>query len=175
MKKFIEIKPEKFSANATDLIGNGWMLIAAGTREKFNAMTASWGALGEMWGLPAAFVVIRPQRYTKEFVDANARFSLSFPPAAFKKQMAYIGKVSGRDEDKIAKSGLTPLFDEATGTPFFAEARAVMICKKLYAQPMSGEFALVPDAVKKWYPANDYHTLFIAQIEKMLVAETDAA
>lgn len=85
--------------------------------------------------------------------------------------MAYIGKVSGRDEDKIAKSGLTPMFDESTGTPFFAEANTVMICRKLYAQPLAEKFVVVPDAVKKWYPENDYHTLFVGQIEKILVAQ----
>lgn len=62
MKDFQEISVWDFAAKPTDLIKNNWMLIAAGTREKFNAMTANWGGLGVMWNLPVAFVVIRPQR-----------------------------------------------------------------------------------------------------------------
>lgn len=171
MKDFQEISVWDFAAKPTDLIKNNWMLIAAGTREKFNAMTANWGGLGVMWNLPVAFVVIRPQRYTKEFVDVEARFSLSFPPAEFKRAMGYLGKVSGRDEDKIAASGLTPAFDAATGTPFFAEAHTVLLCRKLYAQPMTsaGFIDRAPEA--QWYPDRDYHTLYVAEIEKVLVAK----
>lgn len=170
MKNFKEIAAAEFSARPVDLFHDNWMLITAGTREKFNTMTASWGGLGEMWGLPAAFVVIRPQRYTKTFVDACGRFSLSFPPAEFKKQMAYLGKVSGRDEDKIAKSGLTPVFD-AAGTPFFEESSAVLLCRKLYAQPMAPEFFVDRALDAKWYPQRDHHTLYVAEIEKVLLAE----
>ena len=45
------------------------MLITAGNKEGSNTMTASWGGLGIMWGKKVATAYIRPQRYTKEFVD----------------------------------------------------------------------------------------------------------
>ena len=42
---------------------------------KANTMTASWGGVGVMWeGRNVAFIVIRPQRYTKEFIDASDGF-----------------------------------------------------------------------------------------------------
>ena len=47
------------------------MLITAGTKEKCNTMTASWGGLGVLWGGPVATVYIRPQRYTMEFVEGS--------------------------------------------------------------------------------------------------------
>lgn len=168
MKNFKEISPADFGVKPIELIKNGWMLITAGTREKINTMTASWGGLGVMWNLPVAYVVIRPQRYTKTFVDAGERFSLSFPSAKFKKQMAYLGSVSGRDEDKIAKSGLTPVFDDATGTPFFEESHTALICRKLYAQPMASEFFIDRAPAEQWYPQKDFHTLYVAEIEKIL-------
>jgi len=51
MKK---IDPKDVSQNVFSLIGDQWMLITAGTAEKCNTMTASWGGLGVLWGGPAA-------------------------------------------------------------------------------------------------------------------------
>ena len=36
-------------------------------RDKWNTMTASWGAVGVMWGKPSATCYIRKSRFTKEF------------------------------------------------------------------------------------------------------------
>lgn len=170
MKDFTKIEADRLAERPIDLIGNGWMLVSAGTREKFNTMTANWGGLGVMWGKPVAFVVLRPQRYTKEFVDAGTHFSLSFLPAKFKAQMARLGKFSGREIDKMRDSGLTPIFDEATGTPFFEEAHTALICRKLYAQAMAEKFFIDRAPAEKWYPQHDFHTFYVAEIERALTA-----
>ena len=62
MTNFREIKPTEISENFIRSIGQEWMLITAGDRQRSNAMTASWGMVGQMWGKPAALVVVRPQR-----------------------------------------------------------------------------------------------------------------
>lgn len=64
-----KIDPKEIRDNAVQLIGHDWMLVTAGTPEHFNMMTASWGGLGFMWKRPVAFVVIRPQRYTFDFIE----------------------------------------------------------------------------------------------------------
>ena len=133
MNNFKEIKPELIRKNPFSAIGKEWMLIAAGNREKQNAMTASWGGLGVMFGKNVAFVFVRPQRYTKEFMDSEETFSLSFLDKEYRKVLNYFGTVSGRDEDKIAKSGLTVSYHGTT--PYFGEANLVLICKKLFVQP----------------------------------------
>ena len=97
-------------------------------------MTASWGGLGVVWGRPAATIYLRPQRYTKEFVDVQSTFSLSFFGEGYRDALKYFGSVSGRDEEKIAKSGLSTAF--ADGTPYFTEASLVFVCRKAYAQPL---------------------------------------
>ena len=43
MKK-LEVKDLK--ENFFEAIGKEWMLVTAGTKEKFNTMTASWGGIG---------------------------------------------------------------------------------------------------------------------------------
>lgn len=163
---FREIKPEELQKNPFTMIGREWLLVAAGTEEKANAMTASWGGVGVMWGKDVAFIVIRPNRYTKEFIDAGERVSLSVFDESFRKTLSYMGTVSGRDEDKMAKSGLIVAYDE--GTPYFEQANTVVIGRKLYAQEYRPECFIDKTLDAKWYPQKDYHTMYILEIEKVL-------
>ena len=98
--KEINYKDMKF--NPFNLIGGEWMLVTAGDENSCNTMTASWGHLGCLWGHndPTAVIYLRPSRYTKEFVDKEGYFSLCVMDKSFKKQMTYLGSVSGREEDK---------------------------------------------------------------------------
>lgn len=169
MSKFIEIKPEKFNESPFRLIGKDLMLITAEKDGKVNTMTAAWGGFGVMWGQNVAYVVIRPQRYTKEFVDSSDTFSLTFFGNNSKKMFNYLGTTSGRDEDKIKKSNLTVIHDN--GTPYFKEATNVILCKKLFAQDYKPESFIEQGIIDKWYPTSDYHTLYIAEITKILVKE----
>lgn len=163
------IKPEELQKNTFSMIGKEWLLVTAEKEGKANTMTASWGGLGVMWGKNVAFIVLRPQRYTKEFVDAAETFSLSVLDGEYRKTLNYLGTVSGRDEDKIGKAGLTVEHEE--GTPYFAEANTVLICRKLYAQPYDPSCFLDESCDARWYPEKDYHTMYIAEIERVLVRE----
>ena len=109
-----EIKPEELQKNPFQMIGKEWLLVTAEKEGKANTMTASWGGVGIMWGKPVAYVFIRPQRYTKEFIDAGDHFSLSVLGEDYRKTLNYFGTVSGRDEDQIAKSGLHVAHENGT-------------------------------------------------------------
>lgn len=160
------ITPKELGGNTFSMIGDEWMLITAGKEDKVNTMTASWGGLGVFCGKEVTFTFIRPQRYTKEFVDGSDTFSLSVLPDEFRKQLSYLGAVSGRDEDKISKSGLTLAYDD--GTPYFAEADKVIICKKMCAMDMCENNFIQSEMNEKWFSNKDYHTLYISEIIKVL-------
>ncbi|MBQ3061278.1 MAG: flavin reductase [Lachnospiraceae bacterium] len=169
--KFVNITPTDITENSFKLIGNDWMLITANGKdkagnEKVNTMTASWGGTGIMWGTPVAFVVIRESRYTKEFVDNSDSFSLTFFDESYRAKLGYLGKVSGRDEDKIKESGLTVA--TVNDTPYFEEAKLVLRCEKLYCAPMNKEGFLDSSILNKWYEGGDYHTLYVAKITNVL-------
>ena len=68
---FKEIKPEELNFNPFTRIGSDWMLLTAGTEDKFNTMTASWGGLGHMYNKPVAFCFINPTRYTYQLMENN--------------------------------------------------------------------------------------------------------
>ena len=99
------IRAEDLTENTFKMIGNEWFLVAAEKDSKVNAMTASWGAFGVLWQKNSAFIFIRDSRFTQDFVDSSETFSLSvINHAEYADMLVYMGKVSGRDEDKIAQS-----------------------------------------------------------------------
>ena len=102
-----KIDPKTLTVNPFTLIGDQWMLITAGTPEHCNTMTASWGGVGVMWAEPSATCYIRPQRYTKEFVDNSDYFTLCFFDESYRKALNLCGSTSGRDVDKIKECGFT--------------------------------------------------------------------
>lgn len=174
MANMKEIPVSEFNSNVFNLIGTDWMLITAGTDMNsayplVNTMTASWGGMGIMWHKNVAFLVIRPQRYTKEFIDVTDTLSISFFDKSYKEILTYLGTVSGRDEDKISKSGLT--IQTIDKTPYFEEASITMLCKKLYSQPMQAACFLDKSLIKKWYPQSDYHEMYIVEISKIFIKE----
>lgn len=163
---FKEIDAKELKFNPFTKIGSEWMLITAGNKEKFNTMTASWGGLGVFWGKNTTTVYIRPQRYTKEFIDENDTFTIAFFDEKYRKALNVCGSVSGRDADKVKKAGLTPYFVDDTVS--FKEANMIMVCKKLYHQAMTPESIDDKEYDKKMYPNKDYHVMYISQILKVL-------
>jgi len=162
-----ELDIRELQMNPMTLIGDQWMLITAGTEERgYNTMTASWGHLGCIWGSYTSACYVRPQRYTKEFVDREEMYTLCFFPD-HKNELSYLGTHSGRDEDKVAKAGLTPVFGE--GYTYFAEASLVLVCRKLYRAPILEEGFLNRETLDRNYPNRDFHDLYIGQIVKALV------
>ena len=168
---FKEIQAEALDRNVFKTIGKDWLLIGAQAEGKVNAMTASWGGMGIMWGKNVAYLFIRPGRYTKELMDKTDGLTISVFGEDRRQMMNYFGTVSGRDEDKIAKSGLTVV--EEDGRAYFEEAELTMLCHKLYAQPLE-EGCFIDEAQKKWYPEGPvgaYHVMYIVEIDKVLVKE----
>lgn len=160
-----EINVKELQKNPFVMIDDEWMLVTGKKEGRVNTMTASWGGVGIMWGKTVVSVYIRPQRYTKEFVDAGEYFTLSFFDGEQKKAMGYLGKVSGKDElDKIDKTNLH--VTELCGQPTFEEAKTVFVCKKLYAQEMKEDCFIGTEEIEKWYPQKDYHTMYMAEIVK---------
>lgn len=162
-----EISVEELLVNPVTLIGKEWMLVTAGTEETgVNTMTAAWGHLGTIWNKPTACIYVRPQRYTREFVDREEYFSLTFFEDSWKPQLRYLGTVSGRDENKIEKAGLTPVHGD--GTTWFSEAKLVLVCRKLFRQELLEDSFLDAQVLDRNYPDRDLHVMYIGEIVKVL-------
>lgn len=164
---------DELNFNPYSKIGNEWMLISAGNKDSYNTMTASWGEFGSLWGhgagRPVATVFIRPSRYTKQFVDNNEYFSLCFFDETYKKDLGYLGTVSGKDEDKVSKTKLIPAFTDKA--PYFEQAQIVLVCRKLYAQDIKEECFAAKDVVDNVYPLKDFHTMYIGEIVETYIKD----
>ena len=165
MTLFKEISVKEIKENLVNLIANEWMLISAGDENSHNMMTASWGFMGEMWGSDCAIAVVRPQRFTMQFIDKCDYYALSFY-GTNKEIHKICGKMSGKDVNKTELTGLTPIF--ADNTVYFEKARMVIICKKQYVQQMDEE-CFVDNSLLSNYKEKDYHNMIFGKIEKVLV------
>lgn len=164
-----EITVDQLLLNPVTKIGKQWMLITAGTQEAgYNTMTASWGHLGNLWNMPTSVIYVRPQRYTHDFVEREALYTLCFFPD-HKQELSYLGSHSGRDEDKVAKTGLTPVFGD--GYTYFAEAELVLVCRKVFRYTLAEEGFLDKAVLDRNYPQRDLHDVYIGEIVKVLVKE----
>jgi flavin reductase (DIM6/NTAB) family NADH-FMN oxidoreductase RutF len=161
----IPISIEQLSVQPYPLWDQQWFLLAAGDLkiEKYNVMTVSWGSFGVMWDKPVAQVVVRPHRYTFEFMEQFPTFTLSAFPAAYHAALEHLGTVSGRDEDKIKEAKLTPRSAAIAAAPVFAEAELVIECRKLYWHDFEPEHFL-DAAIARNYPRKDYHRVYYGEI-----------
>ncbi|MCB0804475.1 MAG: flavin reductase [Bacteroidales bacterium] len=166
---FTDLNLNKFDESVFHLIGKQWMLITAGTSDSFNSMTASWGGFGFLWNMPVAFIFIRPQRFTKEFVEKNDFFTLTFFEKKHKNKLTFSGSHSGRDYDKVKETGLNPV-ETNLGNIYFNEARLVFECKKLYFDDLKPDHFL-DRLISRNYPNEDYHRMFVGKIVNGLIRE----
>ena len=170
MKKFIKLDPKTVDMNPFSTLDDNWMLITARSGEKVNTMTASWGGLGVLWNKNVAYVFVRPQRYSRELIDESDHFSLNIlDHETYRKELEYLGKASGRDEDKIAKSKLTLAYSNEV--PYFQEADQVLICRKLSRQQITKDSFIEAGLAAKNYPTDDFHYVYVGEIEDFLVKE----
>ena len=148
--------------------GDTWALLTAQKEDKVNSMTVAWGGLVYVWNKTCAVVFVRESRYTKELIDASKRFSLSFlNREEYKDVKNYMGTVSGRDENKIEKAGLTVNHHE--DIPFIDEADNVIVCKVLYKQLMKEECCVNRRIIADHYRDGDYHYVYIAEIKQVMI------
>ena len=155
------------SENAFDLIGKDWMLVTSGNKEKFNTMTASWGGIGWLWNRPVAFVFIRPERYTHDFIERENRLTLSFYREDCRGILQFCGSKSGRDVDKVKETGLKPVALES-GAMTFEQARLTLDCRKLFKSPMAETNFVDKSILEKWYndrPGGSLHDVYVVEIE----------
>ena len=161
------IAPKELADNPFRLIGDDWTLITAGTPAKWNTMTASWGGLGVLWSRPVSFIFVRPTRHTYGFLQEASRYTLSFFDEKYRSALNHCGKVSGREHNKAAETGLEPIpLDHQAVT--FRQARLVIVSRKLHAQDIDPA-GFIDSGLEKHYAAKDYHRLYVGEIEEILV------
>ena len=166
--KLFDIPVNDFNLRINDLWYNRWFLLTSGDWDKkdFNTMTVAWGYFGIMWNKPVAAVVVRPTRFTYEYIEKYDDFSLSSFGKEHKEDLGYLGSHSGRDGDKIGETKLTPAPSSVIGSPSFEESELIVECRKIYKDDFKPENFLDPE-IDKHYPEKDYHRIYFGEILKI--------
>jgi len=117
-----------------------WALVTAGNMDRFNSCTVGWGSLGTIWSRPEASgsivtVYLHPARYTRDVLLESDYFTVSFFPQEYRGALGVMGSRSGRDCDKAAESGLTPV--EIGSGVTYEEAELTFLCRKIYQHQMA--------------------------------------
>lgn len=163
--KLHSVEPRALSPELLRAFGTKNALLTAGDREKCNTMTIGWCQTGRLWNLPVCTVYVRPERYTYRFMEERDYFTVSVLPESEKQTMALCGTQSGRDVDKIQACGLTLRYG-AGDAPFFEEAEAVLVCRKLYVQDMDGDCVVAGgEKILPFYgEAGGWHRIYTGEI-----------
>lgn len=142
-----------------------WFLITSGSfaQHQFNSMTISWGSIGVMWNKPFVQIAIRPVRFTHSFLEIYPDFTICAFSSKYKKTLKVLGSKSGREMDKITKSGLTPISCRHVTAPGYAEASLVIECKIMFKALFSPS-QFVDPKIESEYPLKDYHTSYYGEI-----------
>lgn len=150
------------------------VLLTTAAGGRVNTMTISWGTLGIEWGKPIFTVFVRESRFTKGLLDRSGEFTINVPYGNVDPRiLSFCGSKSGRDVDKLAALGLTPVPSEHVAAPGLRELPLTLECRVVYRQAQDGA-AITAENRKKYYPqevggefpgANrDYHTAYYGEI-----------
>jgi len=159
------ISPKELLVKPYDLIERQTLVLTSGSfaQRNFNAMVIGWGFLGCMWNRPCVIVPVRPTRYTYNFIENAPDFTLCAFPEAYKEDVLFLGTHSGRNEDKLSCTRLTPQASQAVSAPSFAEAELVIECKKIYRADLDPSCFLDP-SIGRHYPLKDFHRMYYGEM-----------
>ena len=170
--KFAPFNKATFEENPFTMLSDDWMLVTAGTQEDFNTLTVAWGGFGFLWNKPVFYAVVRHSRHTFGYMEKHDRFTCQAFEEEYRGALTICGTKSGRDTDKVAEAGLTPVSVPNLEAVTFKEARLTLICRKLFSQDMEKESFIDKDLFKENYPdAKDIHRLYIGEIESINESE----
>ena len=108
-------------------------VFAVGTYDsegKPNVMTAAWGGIC-CSAPPCVAVSLREATYTYRNIVERKAFTISIPSEKYVKEADYVGIVSGKDVDKFAATGLTPVKSDVVDAPYVSEFSVVLECQLL--------------------------------------------
>jgi flavin reductase (DIM6/NTAB) family NADH-FMN oxidoreductase RutF len=124
-------------------------------------MTIGWATVGVIWGLPVMVVLVRPSRYTYQFVEESKVFTVNVPTPAMRPYVNLCGTKSGREVDKLA--GVATSLGQHVNCITLDECPLVYECRVVHTNDVQPD-NLLPDVYLRSYPKGDFHRLYYGQI-----------
>lgn len=147
------VKPKRaLGARIPSLATPTWVVCTYDASDRPNGMAVAWG--GVCCSRPPSLQVsLRAATHTHGALLARQAFTVCLPRASQVAEADYFGIASGRDTDKFAVTGLTPLPFPGVDAPYVAEFPLVIGCRLAHHWEVG------------------LHTLFVGEIVDVLADE----
>ena len=122
------------------------VMVSCADREgKPNIITIAWAGT-VCTNPPMVSISVRPARYSDDMIRETGEFVINLVTEPLTRACDYCGVVSGRDVDKFAKTGLTPIPVEGVSVPGIAESPVSIACRVVEERALGS------------------HTMFLAEV-----------
>lgn len=121
-------------------------LVSCGSCDKPNVLTVAWtGVLCTR--PPVTYISLRPERFSYGLIKESGEFVINLPPAPIVRAVDTCGVKSGRDTDKFALTGLTPVQAFSVSAPMIAECPVSIECRVREIVPLGSHDMFIADIV----------------------------
>jgi flavin reductase (DIM6/NTAB) family NADH-FMN oxidoreductase RutF len=141
----------------------GLLLASTKPSGESNVMTIGWGAVGPIWRRPVFTVMVRPSRYTYEFMEASGVFTVNVPSEALRSWVGVCGTRSGRELDKLAAYNVATSPAETIPSITIDACPLVYECRVVYHSDLIPAH-LEPELEAQSYGGSNYHRLYYGEI-----------
>jgi flavin reductase (DIM6/NTAB) family NADH-FMN oxidoreductase RutF len=119
-----------------------WIIGTYDKENKPNIMTASWVGIC-CSNPPCVTISLRETRHSYANLMGTGAFTVNIPSIEHADVAAYVGTVSGRDRDKFADCGLTPVASTLVNAPYIKEIPIVLECQMIRTLPLGSHVMFV--------------------------------
>jgi flavin reductase (DIM6/NTAB) family NADH-FMN oxidoreductase RutF len=112
-----------------------WIVGSYDDRGRPNAMAAAWGGIC-CSKPPCIAVSLREERHSYQSILARKAFTVSVPSARYAGEADFFGIASGKDTDKFARTGLTPVASDVVDAPYVGEFPLILECVLVRTVPL---------------------------------------
>jgi len=154
---------ELWDATMARLRDPGLLLVSCDSKGTPNVMTIGWATLGTIWEKPILTVLVRPSRFTYSLLEEIGDFTVNVPTPELEDVVKYCGTVSGREEDKFARSALTATPSRHVCSPIIEECVLHYECRVIHKHDLNPE-TLPADVRADFYPQGNFHRVYYGEV-----------
>jgi len=125
------------------------VLLTTAAKGRANVMTMSWHMMVD-FEPPLIACIVSDANYSFAALRKTGECVIAIPAAKLASKVVEVGNVSGRDIDKFAEFGLTPLPAKWVGAPLVAECFINLECKVIDTRLVNAYGLFILEVVKAW-------------------------
>ena len=125
------------------------VLLTTSQRGRQNVMTMSWHMMMEFTP-PRIACIVSGGDFSFTALRATRECVIAIPGVGLAEKVVMVGNCSGRDTDKFAAFGLTPVPAESVSAPLIVECFANLECRVVDTRMVNRHNLFVLEVVKAW-------------------------